>query len=187
VYDEAKRYAEALTMAYRRAHGLDTAIVRIFNTHGPRMRPNDGRAVPAFVGQALAGAPLTVAGNGMQTRSICYVDDLVEGIIRLLRSDLPGPLNLGGSHESTVLEIARAVRRLASSDSEIVFVPRPDDDPSVRQPDTTLARRELGWSPSIGFEEGLVLTIAWFRQQHCVGAGPPARPRLSRPSVLATS
>jgi dTDP-glucose 4,6-dehydratase len=187
VYDEAKRYAEALTMAYRRSHSLDAAIVRIFNTHGPRMRPNDGRAVPAFVGQALTGAPLTVAGDGIQTRSICYVDDLVEGVIRLLRSDLSGPMNLGGSHESSVLEIARTVRRLSASDSEIVFVSRPDDDPSVRQPDTTLARRELGWSPSIGFEEGLGLTIAWFRQEFDFSAGSPARRRLFRPSAPAAS
>jgi dTDP-glucose 4,6-dehydratase len=181
VYDEAKRYAEALTMAYRRSHGVDTAIVRIFNTHGPRMRPNDGRAVPTFVGQALAGAPITVAGDGMQTRSICYVDDLVEGIVRLLRSGLAGPVNLGGSQESTVLDIASTVKRLTGSASDIVFVPRPDDDPNVRQPDTTLARRELGWAPSIAFEEGLGRTIAWFRQQLCPSPRSPGVPRASRP------
>jgi dTDP-glucose 4,6-dehydratase len=165
VYDEAKRYAEALTMAYRRTHGLDTAIVRIFNTHGPRMRPHDGRAVPAFAGQALRGLPLTVAGDGSQTRSIIHVDDLVEGIVRLLRSDLPGPVNLGNPHEASVLEIAETVRRLAGSDSEIVFVPRPTDDPTVRRPDITLARTALGWEPRIGFEEGLARTVAWFAGQ----------------------
>jgi dTDP-glucose 4,6-dehydratase len=162
VYDEAKRYAEALTMAYRRTHDVDTAILRIFNTHGPRMRPNDGRAIPAFATQALAGLPITVAGDGSQTRSIIYVDDLVEGIMRLLRSDLAGPVNIGNPREATVLEIAETVKKLTGSSSEIVFVPRPVDDPSVRQPDISLARRELGWEPQIGFEEGLERTVAWF-------------------------
>ncbi len=164
VYDEAKRYAEALTMAYRRTHGVDTAIVRIFNTHGPRMRPNDGRAIPAFASQALAGDPITVAGDGSQTRSIIYVDDLVEGIMRLLRSDLEGPVNIGNPHEVSVLHLAEEVRRLVGSDSEIVFVPRPVDDPSVRQPDIALARRALGWEPTVGFEDGLQRTISWFRE-----------------------
>ena len=163
VYDEAKRYAEALTMAYRRTHGVDTAIVRIFNTHGPRMRPNDGRAIPAFATQALAGQPITVAGDGLQTRSIIYVDDLVEGLVRLLRSDLEGPVNIGNPREATVLEIAEAVRALVGSSSEIVFVPRPVDDPSVRQPDITLARTALGWEPQVGFEQGLARTVEWFR------------------------
>jgi len=163
VYDEAKRYAEALTMAYRSTHDVDTAIVRIFNTHGPRMRPSDGRAIPAFTTQALAGQPITVAGDGSQTRSIIYVDDLVEGIIRLLRSDLAGPVNIGNPHETSVLHIAETIRRLVGSDSEIVFVPRPIDDPSVRQPDISLARRELGWEPGIGFDEGLSRTVEWFR------------------------
>jgi len=163
VYDEAKRYAEALTMAYRRTHDVDTAIVRIFNTHGPRMRPNDGRAIPAFATQALAGRPITVAGDGSQTRSIIYVDDLVEGIIRLLRSDLAGPVNIGNPHETSVLEVAETIKRLVGSDSDIVFVPRPIDDPSIRQPDITLARRELGWEPRIGFDEGLSRTGEWFR------------------------
>jgi dTDP-glucose 4,6-dehydratase len=162
VYDEAKRYAEALTMAYRRTHDVDTAIVRIFNTHGPRMRPNDGRAIPTFASQALTGRPMTVAGDGTQTRSIIFVDDLVEGILRLLRSDLAGPVNIGNPHEVSVLTIAQTIKRLVGSDSEIVFVPRPVDDPTVRQPDITLARRELGWAPSIGFEEGLSRTINWF-------------------------
>jgi dTDP-glucose 4,6-dehydratase len=162
VYDEAKRYAEALTMAYRRTHGVDTAILRIFNTHGPRMRPNDGRAIPAFASQALMGKPITVAGDGSQTRSIIYVDDLVEGIVRLLRSDLPGPVNIGNPREASVLEIAETIKRLVGSDSEIIFIPRPVDDPSIRQPDITLARRELGWEPRISFEDGLARTIRWF-------------------------
>ncbi|MCW2777894.1 MAG: UDP-glucuronate decarboxylase [Frankiales bacterium] len=170
VYDEAKRYAEALTMAYRRTHDVDTAVLRIFNTHGPRMRPNDGRAIPAFATQALAGQPITVAGDGSQTRSILYVDDLVEGIMRLLRSDLEGPVNLGNPHEVSVLHLAETLKRLAGSDSEIVFVPRPVDDPSVRQPDIGLARRELGWEPAVGFEEGLSRTLAWFASRS--GAAP---------------
>ncbi len=164
VYDEAKRYAEALTMAYRRTHGVDTAILRIFNTHGPRMRPNDGRAIPAFTSQALTGKPITVAGDGSQTRSIIYVDDLVEGIMRLLRSDLPGPVNIGNPHEVSVLHLAETIKRLTGSDSEIVFIDRPVDDPSIRQPDISLARRELGWEPKVEFEDGLSRTIAWFRE-----------------------
>jgi dTDP-glucose 4,6-dehydratase len=164
VYDEAKRYAEALTMAYRRTHGVDTAIVRIFNTHGPRMRPNDGRAIPAFTSQALTGKPITVAGDGSQTRSIIYVDDLVEGILRLLRSDLPGPVNIGNPHETSVLHLAETIKRITGSESEITFVERPVDDPSIRQPDITLAKRELGWEPTVGFEDGLTRTIGWFRE-----------------------
>jgi dTDP-glucose 4,6-dehydratase len=163
VYDEAKRYAEALTMAYRRTHGVDTAILRIFNTYGERMRPNDGRAIPTFIRQALKGQPITVAGDGSQTRSVCYVEDLVEGILRLLRSDLPGPVNIGNPHELTMLELAERIRQLAKSDSEIVFVPRPEDDPSVRQPDITLAKRELGWEPQVPLDDGLGRTIEWFR------------------------
>ncbi len=176
VYDEAKRYAEALTMAYRRTHGVDTAILRIFNTHGPRMRPNDGRAIPAFAIQALTGRPITVAGDGSQTRSIIYVDDLVEGIMRLLRTDLPGPVNIGNPREATVLEIAETIRTLAHSDSDIVFIPRPTDDPTVRQPDIALARRELGWEPQIGFEDGLLRTLAWFASHPELvrPAAPPA-------------
>jgi dTDP-glucose 4,6-dehydratase len=163
VYDEAKRFAEALTMAYRRTHGVDTAIVRIFNCHGPRMRPNDGRAIPAFIGQALTGRPITVAGDGSQTRSIIYVDDLISGILKLLRSDLPGPVNIGNPHETSVLHLAETIKRLTGSDSEIVFIDRPTDDPTVRQPDITLARTELGWEPQVGFEQGLERTLAWFR------------------------
>lgn len=179
VYDEAKRYAEALTMAYRRTHDVDTAIVRIFNTHGPRMRPNDGRAIPAFASQALTGQPITVAGDGSQTRSIIYVDDLVEGLVRLLLSDLVGPVNIGNPHEASVLTIAETIRRLADSDSDIVFVPRPTDDPSVRQPDITLAQRELGWQPTIAFEEGLARTIAWFRTQPGLAEAGAAIPRVA--------
>ncbi|MBA2415669.1 MAG: SDR family oxidoreductase [Geodermatophilaceae bacterium] len=164
VYDEAKRFAEALTMAYRRTHGVDTAIVRIFNTFGPRMRPNDGRAIPTFVRQALHGEPLTVAGDGSQTRSICYVDDLIEGILALLHSDLPGPVNIGNPHEMSVLKLAEWIRDLSGSKSSITFVPRPQDDPEVRQPDITQAQRLLGWSPRTPTEEALKQTIAWFRE-----------------------
>jgi len=163
VYDEAKRYAEALTMAYRRTHGVDTAILRIFNTYGPRMRPNDGRAIPTFIRQALAGEPLTVAGDGSQTRSVCYVDDLVEGIMRLSRSELPGPVNIGNPHELSMLELAQRVVDLSGSSSEITFIERPTDDPTVRQPDITLARTELGWEPTVDLDEGLKRTIEWFR------------------------
>jgi len=164
VYDEAKRFAEALTMAYRRFHGVDTAIVRIFNTFGPRMRPDDGRAIPTFIRQALRGEPLTVAGDGSQTRSICYVDDLVEGIVRLLRSDLPGPVNIGNPHELSVLALAETIRDLTGSASSITFIERPVDDPTVRQPDITLARTALGWEPRVPIDEGLKQTIAWFRE-----------------------
>jgi dTDP-glucose 4,6-dehydratase len=165
VYDEAKRFAEALTMAYRSTHGLNTAIVRIFNTFGPRQRPSDGRAIPTFVRQALKGEPLTVAGDGRQTRSICYVDDMVEGIVRMLHSDHPGPMNLGNPHELSILELATWIRDLAGSSSEVVFVPRPEDDPGVRQPDISLAREVLGWEPKVPVEDGLRRTIAWFRDQ----------------------
>jgi dTDP-glucose 4,6-dehydratase len=163
VYDEAKRFAEALTMAYRRTHGVDTAIVRIFNTHGPRMRPSDGRAIPAFIAQALRGEPITVAGDGLQTRSIQYVSDLVEGVLRLLYSGHPGPMNIGNPHEISVLELAETIRRLVGSSSRITHIPRPTDDPSVRKPDITLAGVELGWEPNVQFEEGLTQTIDYFR------------------------
>ena len=159
-------------MAYRRTHDVDTAIVRIFNTHGPRMRPNDGRAIPAFASQALTGKPITVAGDGSQTRSIIYVDDLVRGILTLLASDLAGPVNIGNPHEVSVLELAETIRRLAGSQSDIVFIPRPVDDPTVRQPDISLAREALGWQPEVGFEAGLGRTIAYFRgHPQLVGSG----------------
>jgi dTDP-glucose 4,6-dehydratase len=163
VYDEAKRYAEALTMAYRRSHAVDTSIVRIFNTFGERMRPNDGRAIPTFIRQALRGQPITVSGDGSQTRSVCYVDDLVDGILLLLRSDEAGPVNLGNPHELSMLDLAQRIRDLAGSSSEIAFIPRPEDDPSVRQPDITLATAQLGWQPRVPLDEGLARTIAWFR------------------------
>ena len=163
VYDEAKRFAEAMTMAYRRTHGLDTGIVRIFNTFGPRMRPKDGRAIPAFITQALAGKPITVHGDGSQSRSICFVDDLIEGIFRALTSDLDGPVNLGNPHEVTMIELAEWIRDLAGSSSSIAFAPRPVDDPTVRQPDITLAKEALGWQPSIPIADGLTRTIEWFR------------------------
>ena len=163
VYDEAKRFAEALTMAYRRTHQVDTAVLRIFNTFGPRMRPNDGRAIPTFIRQALKGDPITVAGDGTQTRSVCYVDDLVEGIMRLMRSTLEGPVNIGNPFELSMLDLATRVKELTGSSSEITFIPRPEDDPSVRQPDIALAKRELGWEPKIDLDEGLARTVEWFR------------------------
>ncbi len=163
VYDEAKRFAEAMTMAYHRYHGLDVRIVRIFNTYGPRMRARDGRVVPAFIQQALLGEPLTVFGEGRQTRSFCYVDDLVEGIWRLLMSDLVEPCNIGNPHEMTILEFAETIRAAVGSASPIVFKPLPVDDPQTRQPDITLARQRLGWEPRVSLEEGLESTIAYFR------------------------
>jgi nucleotide sugar dehydrogenase len=164
-YDEAKRFAEALTTSYRMQHGVDTVIIRIFNTYGPRMRPDDGRAIPTFVQQALMGQPITVAGDGSQTRSVCYVDDLVEGLLRALFSNLSGPVNIGNPHEMTVLELAELVRDLAGSDSPIEFVPRPQDDPTVRRPDITVARTELEWEPTVAVEDGIVRTIDWFRDR----------------------
>lgn len=163
VYDEAKRFAEALTMAYHRFHGVDTRIVRIFNTYGPRMRAGDGRVVPTFITQALEGEPLTVFGDGSQTRSFCFVDDEVEGIWRLLNSDYTDPMNIGNPAEMTVLQFAQEIVRLTGTRSEIVFKPLPEDDPKVRQPDISLARRVLGWEPRIPLEEGLRRTIEFFR------------------------
>jgi len=163
VYDEAKRFGEAMTMAYRRYHDVDTAIIRIFNTHGPRMRLNDGRAIPAFVSQALRGEPITVAGDGSQTRSIQYVDDLVEGAVRMLWSGHPGPINIGNPHEVSMLELATIVRDLCGSTSELTFIERPEDDPTIRQPDITLARDVLGWEPKVDLAHGLEKTIEYFR------------------------
>ena len=162
VYDEAKRFAEALTMAYRSSHGLDAGIVRIFNTYGPRMRHDDGRAIPTFIGQALAGRPLTVAGDGSQTRSVCYVDDTVNGVLMVAGSELAGPVNVGSPDELAVLEIARRIIAACGSSSSITFVERPTDDPAVRRPDTGLIERELGWQPRIPWHEGIARTIAWF-------------------------
>jgi dTDP-glucose 4,6-dehydratase len=175
VYDEAKRFGEAATTAYRESRGVDTAIVRVFNTFGPRMRPDDGRAIPTFINQALAGHPLTVTGDGSQTRSCCYVDDLVDGIMAVLHSDQPGPINIGNPHEVTIRELAEAVRELTGSASVIELVPRPVDDPSVRRPDITLARSVLGWEPKVSLEDGLVRTISWFRES-AAGVTESARP-----------
>jgi dTDP-glucose 4,6-dehydratase len=163
VYDEAKRFAEAMTMAYQRAHGVDTRIVRIFNTYGERMRPRDGRVVPALICQALAGEPMTVFGDGSQTRSFCYVSDLVEGIYRLLLSGEREPVNVGNPAELSVLEFARTIQRLTGTRSPIAFRPLPVDDPKVRQPDITRAREKLGWEPKVPLEEGLGRTIEYFR------------------------
>jgi dTDP-glucose 4,6-dehydratase len=162
VYDEAKRFSEAATMAYRRTHGLDTGMVRIFNTYGPAMRPDDGRAIPTFICQALRGEPLTVAGDGSQTRSICYVDDLVRGILAVLDSDLSEPVNIGTEHELSMRELAETIVRLTGSMSRISYVPRPADDPSVRRPDLTLARTALGYEPQVSPDEGLRRTIEYF-------------------------
>ena len=164
VYDEAKRFAEAITMAYHRTHGVDTKIARIFNTYGPRMRQNDGRVVPAFITQALRGEPITVFGDGTQTRSFCFVSDLVEGILRLSRSDFNNPVNIGNPAEITVLEFAEAVIRLTGSSSKIVFRPLPEDDPKKRKPDITTAKRELGWEPKVNLEKGLGNTVEWFKK-----------------------
>jgi dTDP-glucose 4,6-dehydratase len=163
VYDEAKRFAEAMTMAYHRVHGVETRIVRIFNTYGPRMRPRDGRVVPAFIAQALAGEPLTVFGDGGQTRSFCYVDDLIDGIFRLLMSDETEPTNIGNPHEMTILEFAERIRRLVGSAAPIEFRPLPVDDPKTRRPDISKARRVLGWEPRVPLDEGLGRTIEYFR------------------------
>ncbi len=163
VYDEAKRAAEAFTMAYYRTYGLRTRIARIFNTHGPRMRPDDGRAVPNFITQALRGEPLTVYGDGRQTRSLCYVDDLVEGTVRLLAADEPDPVNLGNPDEITILELAGLIRDLCGSRSTIAFRPLPADDPKVRRPDITRARTLLGWEPQTELKTGLARTLSWFR------------------------
>ena len=165
VYDEAKRFAEAITMAYHRYHGVDTHIVRIFNTYGPRMRLNDGRALPNFLYQALVGQPITVYGDGKQTRSFCYVSDLIEGIYKLLESDEREPVNIGNPREITILEFAERVRALAGADVPIVFRPLPQDDPKQRCPDITKARRLLHWEPKVDLEEGLRRTYEFFRQQ----------------------
>jgi dTDP-glucose 4,6-dehydratase len=164
VYDEAKRFAEAMTMAYHRTHGIETRIVRIFNTYGPRMRRRDGRVVPNFITQALRGEELTVYGDGSQTRSFCYVSDLVEGLVRLLRSDHRGPVNLGNPNEMTVLQFAERIRALTGSSSAIAHRPLPVDDPKVREPDIGRARRLLGWEPVVPLDEGLARTIEWFRE-----------------------
>jgi dTDP-glucose 4,6-dehydratase len=165
VYDESKRFAEAITAAYRRHRGVSVRIARIFNTYGPRMRLDDGRVVPTFVGQALRGEPLTVFGDGRQTRSFCYVDDLVEGLWRLARSAFQDPVNLGNPHEMTILDFARAVQRQVGSSCPIEHRPLPEDDPRVRRPDISRAREVLGWEPAVGFDDGLDRTVRWFRSR----------------------
>jgi dTDP-glucose 4,6-dehydratase len=165
VYDEAKRFSEALTTAYRTSKGTDTGIVRIFNTYGPRMRADDGRAIPAFVGQALDGRPLTVAGDGSQTRSICYVDDTVRGVLALACSDQPGPVNIGNPDELSMLRLAEWIVELTGSSSRIDHVDLPVDDPKVRRPDTRRAQELLGWQPVVGSEDGLRRTISWFAER----------------------
>ena len=163
VYDEAKRFQESMTMAYHRFHGLETRIVRIFNTYGPRMRLNDGRVIPAFMGQALRGEDITVFGDGSQTRSFCYVDDQIEGIYRLLMSDYSDPMNIGNPNEISILDFAKEIVRLTGSDQKIVFKPLPQDDPMQRQPDITLAKEVLGWSPKVARSEGMERTYAYFK------------------------
>jgi dTDP-glucose 4,6-dehydratase len=163
VYDEAKRFAEAMTVAYHRYHGVDTKIVRIFNTYGPRMRPNDGRAVPAFIGQALRNEDVPVFGDGSQTRSFTYINDLVRGIIALMESNVNEPVNIGNPHEMTIADMAKLIIKMTGSKSKLVHKPLPTDDPKVRQPDITRARTLLGWEPRVGLEEGLGATIEYFK------------------------
>jgi dTDP-glucose 4,6-dehydratase len=165
VYDEAKRFAEAMTMAYHRYHHVDTKIVRIFNTYGPRMRLRDGRVVPAFIGQALAGEPLTIFGDGSQTRSFCYVSDLIDGIYRLALSDFHEPVNIGNPREMTIKQFAEEILRITESKSGIEYRPLPVDDPKVRQPDITRAKKILGWEPQVSFEDGIKTTIDYFRSR----------------------
>ena len=163
VYDEAKRFAEAITMAYHREHGVKVRIVRIFNTYGERMRLEDGRALPNFMVQALLGKPLTVYGKGSQTRSLCYVSDLVEGLLRLLMSNQTGPINIGNPEEVSMLQLAQAIVRITGSKSSIAFEPLPEDDPQRRQPDITAAREKLGWEPRVNLESGLARTLPYFQ------------------------
>jgi dTDP-glucose 4,6-dehydratase len=163
VYDEAKRFAEALTMAYHRYNGVDTKIVRIFNTYGPRMRPNDGRAIPTFVPQALRHEPITIFGDGSQTRSFCFVQDLIEGIYRLMMSDQQGPINIGNPQEMTIRQMAETIIRMTNSTSKLIDKPLPVDDPQMRRPNIDLATKRLGWQPHYSLEEGLAITIPWFR------------------------
>lgn len=176
VYDEAKRYGEALTTAYRTARGVDTAIVRIFNSFGPRMRLDDGRAIPNFIRQSLAGEPLTITGDGSQTRSICYVDDTVRGILAVAHAEDPGPVNIGNPEEVTIRELAETIRELAGSRSPLVEIPRPEDDPRVRRPDITLARTRFGWEPEVPVREALRTTIDWFAERSAAGSPERRRP-----------
>lgn len=166
VYDEAKRFSEALTTAYRTTCGLNTAIVRLFNTFGPRLRPTDGRAIPTFIRQALSGEALTVTGDGRQTRSICYVDDIVDGVVRMASTNHPGPVNLGNPHELSMVDLARWIKELSKSDSTLTFIDRAQDDPRKRRPDISLARDVLGWEPKVDVHDGLVRTIKWAASKH---------------------
>lgn len=185
VYDEAKRYAEAMAFAYHRVHGVPVRVARIFNCFGQRMRQADGRAVPTFISQSLAGDPITVHGDGTQTRSLCYVSDMIEGFVRLLDTPTDQPVNLGNPHEVRVIEIAEKIRRLAGSDSEIIFTDRPVDDPEQRCPDITLAKKLLGWEPQVSLDEGLRMTVEWCREHWSTDAterqlGAFRRDRLSQ-------
>ena len=179
MYDESKRFGEASVAAFRSERGVNAAIVRIFNTFGPRMRPHDGRAIPTFISQALAGDPLTVTGSGEQTRSICYVSDLVDGLRAMLASDHPGPINLGNPHEVSMRELAMWIRTLSGSSSEVSFIASPGDDPRMRRPDIGVAREVLGWEPRVAAEEGLRRTIEWFRLEELGDGG--LTPSLSDP------
>lgn len=165
VYDESKRFAEAITLAYHRTHKIDTKIARIFNCFGPRMRKDDGRAIPNFITQALKGEPLTIYGDGSQTRSFCYIDDLIDGIYKLMLSNINEPINIGSPDEITILELAKKIVQLTRSKSEIAFKPLPTDDPKVRRPDISKAKKELNWQPEVSLEEGLEKTISWFQQK----------------------
>ncbi|MGB2598962.1 MAG: UDP-glucuronic acid decarboxylase family protein [Candidatus Omnitrophota bacterium] len=166
VYDEAKRFAEAITLAYHRVHGIDTKIVRIFNTYGERMRHHDGRVVPNFIDQALKGEPLTVYGDGSQTRSFCYVSDLIDGFLKLMDSDINEPVNLGNPHEMSILDFARKIKEITGCKSEIVYEDLPVNDPKVRRPDIAKAKEKLGWEPKVGVDEGLKRSIEWFREYY---------------------
>ena len=166
VYDEAKRFAEAITLAYHRVHGIDTKIVRIFNTYGERMRNHDGRVVPNFIDQALKGEPLTVYGDGLQTRSFCYVSDLIDGFLKLMDSDINEPVNLGNPHEMSILDFARKIKEITGCKSEIVYEDLPVNDPKVRRPDIAKAKEKLGWEPKVGVDEGLKRSIEWFREYY---------------------
>lgn len=185
VYDEGMRFAEATTMAYARERGVDVGVARIFNTYGPRMSLDDGRVVPAFLGQALSGAPLTVAGDGSQTRSLCWIEDTVEGLLRLACADAAGPVNIGSDHEVTVLELARTVIELTGSESRIHHVALPADDPHVRRPDLTRARLLLGWEPEMPLEEGLKRTALWREETRSTAPLWNLSGRAASPRVLA--
>jgi dTDP-glucose 4,6-dehydratase len=180
VYDEAKRFAEAVTVAYRRYHKVDTRIVRIFNTYGPRLQLNDGRVISNFMKQALRDEPLTVYGEGKQTRSFCYVSDEVDGILRLAKSELPGPVNIGNPNEFTIMDCARLVLKVTGSKSKIAYEPLPQDDPRQRRPDITLARTKLGWEPKIDLESGLRLSLNYFRQAVALH---PSKPKTGLPGA----